>query len=236
MDTIFISTENDRTSEYHVLLLNLTNKVDLRSEKAVALSTLSIYYTWKNIKSSYGNNKFKISAPTWSEEFELPDGSYSIPGIQDYFKYILKKNSESVDSQSIRIYVNKIENRITFKIKSRYYLELLTPETMKLLGSTLSKINKDKNGENVPNLDVAEVVLVHCNLANNDYQQESRILYTFVPNKTFCSLLEISPRNHVFLKTFNSEFREIKVWFTDQKSRPLEVEDKINVTLIVSNI
>ena len=104
---------------------------------------------------------------------------------------------------------------------------------MKLLGSTVSKINKDKNGENVPNLEVVEVALVHCNLVNNHYQQESRILYTFVPNKTFGSLLEISPRNHVFLKIFNSEFREIKVWFTDQKSRPLEVEDKINVILII---
>ena len=104
---------------------------------------------------------------------------------------------------------------------------------MKLLGSIVSNINKDKNGENMPNLEVVEVVLVHCNLGNNDYQQESRILYTFVPNKTFGSLLEISPRNHVFLKAFNSEFREIKVWFTDQKSRPLEVEDKINVTLII---
>ena len=104
---------------------------------------------------------------------------------------------------------------------------------MKLLGSTVSKINKDKNGENVPNLEVVEVVLVHCSLVNNDYQQESRILYTFVPNKTFGSLLEISPKNHVFLKTFNSEFREIKVWFKDQKSRHLEVEDKINVTLII---
>ena len=214
MDTIFISTENGRTPEYHVLLHNLTNKIDLRSEKTVALSNLSIYYTWKNIKSSY-NNKFKISAPTWSEEFELPDGSYSIPDIQDYFKYILKKHSESVDNPSIRIYVNKIENRIMFKI------------------STVNKINKDKNGENVPNLEVVEVVLVHCNLVDNDYQQELRILYSFVPNKTFGSLLEISPRNHAFLKTFNSEFREIKLWFTNQKSRPLEVEDKIDVTLII---
>ena len=145
----------------------------------------------------------------------------------------MKKRDENVDNPSIIIYINKIENGITFKIKSGYYLELLTPETMKLLGSTVSKINKDKNGENVPNLEVVEVVLVHCNLVNNDYQQESRILYTFVPNKTFGSLLEISPRNHIFLKTFNSEFREIKVWFTDQKSRPLEVEDKINVTLII---
>ena len=116
MDTIFTNTENGRTSEYHVLLLNLTNKIDLRKGQTVALSNLSIYYTWKNIKSSYNNNKFKISAPTWSEEFNLSDGSYSIPDIQDYFKYILKKHSESVDNPSIRIYVNKIQNRITIKI------------------------------------------------------------------------------------------------------------------------
>ena len=185
------------------------------------------------MKSSYNNNRFKISAPTWSEKFELPNGSYSISDIQDYFEYILKKHSESVDNPSIRIYVNRIENRITFKIKSGYYLELLTPETMKLPGSTESKITKYKNCENVPHLEVVELVLVHCNLVNNDYQQDSRILYTFVPNKKFGSLLEISPTNHVFLKTFNSEFQEIKIWFTDQTSTPLEVEDRINVTLII---
>ena len=229
-----MDSENSRTSEYHVLVLNLTNKLDLRrDQKTVALSNLSIYYTWKNIKSSYNNNKFKISAPTWSEVFELPDGSYSVSDIQDYFEYILKKHSESVDNPLIRIYVNKIENRITFKIKNRYYLELLTPETMKLLGSTVSKITKDKNYKNVPRLEIVEVVLVHCNLVNNDYQQNSRILYTFVPNKTFGNLLEISLPNHVFLKIFNSEFQEIKIWFTDQTSKPLEVEDKINVTLII---
>ena len=215
-------------------MLNLTDKLDLRrGQKTVALSNLSIYYTWKNIKSSYNNNKFKISAVTWSEEFELPDGSYSTSDIQDYFEYILKKHSESVDNPSIRIYVNRIENRVRFKIKSGYYLELLTPKTMKLLGSTESKITKNKNGENVPHLEVVELVLVHCSLVNNDYQQDSRILYTFVPNKAFGGLLEISPTNHVFLKTFNSEFQEIKIWFTDQTSTPLEVEDKINVNLII---
>ena len=160
----------------------------------------------------------------------MPDGSYSTTDIQDYFKYILKKHGQDIDNPSIIIFINKIENRITFKIKSGYYLELLTPERMELLGNTVSKINKNKNGGNVPNLEVVEVVLVHCNLVDNDYQQNSRILFTFVPNKTFGSLLEISPANHVFLKTFNSEFREIKVCFTVQKSRPLEVEDKINIT------
>ena len=228
MDTIFMNSENNRTFEYHVLVLKITDKLDLRRcQKSVASSNLSIYYTWKNIKSSYNNNKFKISAPTWSDEFELPDGSYSISDIQDYFGYIIKKHSENVDNTSFRIYVNKIENRITFKIKNGYYLELLTPETMKLFGSTDSKITKDKNGENVPHLEIVELVLVHCNLFNNDY-----IVYTFVPNKPFGSLLEISPTNPIFLKTFNSEFQEIKVWFTGRSSRPLEVEDRTNLTLI----
>ena len=131
------------------------------------------------------------------------------------------------------MYINRIENRITFKIKNVYYLEFLTPETLKLLGSTESKITKDKNGEIVPHLEIVELVLVHCNLVNNDYQQHSRILYTFVPNKAFGSLLEILPPNHFFKKTFNSEFQEIKIWFTDQTSKLLELEDKINITLII---
>ena len=104
---------------------------------------------------------------------------------------------------------------------------------MKLLGSTESKVTKDKNGENDPHLEIVELVLVHCNLVNNDYQQDSRILYTFVPNKAFGSLLEMSPTNHIFLKTINSEFQEIKVWFTDQTSMPLEAEDKTNLTMII---
>ena len=104
---------------------------------------------------------------------------------------------------------------------------------MKLLGSTESKITKDKNGENVPHPEITEVVLVHCNMVNNDYQQDSRVLYTFVPNKSLGSLLDISPSNHIFLKTFNSECDEIVAWFTDQNSQPLEIEDRINLTMVV---
>ena len=133
----------------------------------------------------------------------------------------------------IQIYTNKIENRITFKIKNEYSLELLTPETMKLLGSTENKITEDKNGENVSHLEITEVVLVHFDTINNDYQQDSRVLHTFVPNKPFGSLLEISPTNHIFLKTFNSEYSKIKVWFTDQNSQPLEIEDRINLTTVI---
>ena len=208
MDTIFVNSENSRTSEYHVLVLKLTDKLDLRrGQKSVAFSNLSIYYTWKNIKSSYNNNRFKLSAPTWSDEFELPDRSYSISDIQNQFDYILNKHSENVGNPSIRIYAKKI---------------------MELIGNTESKITKDKKGENIPHLEIVELSLVQCTLVNNDYHQDSRILYIFVPNKPFGSLLEISPTNHNFLKTFSSKFLEIKVLFTDQTSKPLEMEDKIN--------
>ena len=112
-----MNSENSKTPKTYVLILKLTNKVDLRiGEKIIALSNLSIYYTWKNIKNSDNNNKSKISAPTWNDEFELPDGPYSISDIQDCFEHILKKQGEDIDKPSIQIYVNKIENRVTFKI------------------------------------------------------------------------------------------------------------------------
>ena len=127
----------------------------------------------------------------------------------------------------------KLKIGLHLKLKKGYSLDLLTPETMKLLGSTENKIIKDKNGENVPHLEITEVLLVHCDIVNNDYPQDSRVLYTFVPNKPTGSLSEISPTNHIFLKTFNSEYNEIKVWFTDQNSQPLEIEDRINLTLVI---
>ena len=133
----------------------------------------------------------------------------------------------------MQIYVNKIDNTIKFKIKNGHSLEFLTPETMKLLGSTKNKITEDKNGENVPHLQITEVVLAYCDIVNNDYQQYSRALYTFVPNKPFDSWSEISPANHIFLKTFNSEYSEIKAWFTDQNSQPLEIEGRINLTMVI---
>ena len=104
---------------------------------------------------------------------------------------------------------------------------------MTLLGSTENKITKYKNGENIPHLEITEVVLVHCNIVNNDYKQDSRVLYTFVPNKTFGKLLQISAINHILLKTFKSEYDEIRIWFTDQNSKPLEIESRINVTMVI---
>ena len=156
-----MNSKNSKTSEPHVLILKLANKLDLRiGEKIIALSNLSIYYTSKNMKNSYNNNKFKVSAPTWKDKFELPDGLYSVSDIKDYFEYILKKHGEDIDKLSIQIYVKKIENRFTFKIKNGYSLELVTPETMKSCGSTENKITKDKNGENVLHLETTEVLLV----------------------------------------------------------------------------
>ena len=234
MDAIFMNSENSKTSKPHVLILKLTNKLDLRiGKKVIALSNLSIYYTWKNIKSSYNNNKFKISAPAWNDEFELPDGSYSVSNIQDYFEYIFKKHGENIDNPSVKVYVNNIENRITFRIKNGYSLEFLTLETMKLLGITENEITKDKNSENVPHLEITEVLLVHCNIFSNDYQQDSIVLYMFVPNKPFGSLLEISPTNLIFLKTSNSEVQDIEKWFADQNIQPLKIKDSINLTLVI---
>ena len=224
-----MNSENSKTFKQRILILKLTNKLDLRiGEKVIASSNLSIYYTWKNIKSSYSNNKFKISVPTWNDKFELPDGSYSVSNIQDYFKH-----GENIEKPSVKLCVNKTENRIAFKIINGYSLELLTTGTMKLLGGTENKITKNKNGEHVPHLEITEVVLVHCNIVNNDYQQDSRVLHTFVPNKPFGSLLEIYPANQIFLEIFNSEFQTIEVWFIDQNGQTLEIKDRINFTLVI---
>ena len=184
METFFMNSKNSKTNEPNRFKYDLTDKLDLKNpNKNMALANLSIYYTWKNVKSTYNNNKFKISAPTWNETFDLPDGSYNISEIQDYIEYIIKKHETIGENPPILIYANTINNRIVFKIKSGYKLELLSKETMKLLGSTKYTIDADKNRENVPKLENVEVVLVHCNLVNNSYQQHSRVLFTFVPTK-----------------------------------------------------
>ena len=125
------------------------------------------------------------------------------------------------DNPSIRIHINQIENRDIYRIKTGYYLELLTPETMKLLGSTYSKVTKDENGQNVPHLEINGIVLAHCNIVKNDYQQDSRVLYIFVCNKLFGQLLDISSKTFIFLKTCKSQFSYIEVWFTDQDRRKI---------------
>ena len=235
METFFMNTKNSKTNEPYRFIYDLIDKLDLRNpNKNMALANLSIYYTWKNVKSIYKNNKFKISAPTWDETFDLPDGSYNISEKEDYFEYIIKKHETIAETAPILIYANNITNRIVIKMKTGYKLELLSKETMKLLVSTLSIIDGDKNSENVPRLENVEVVLVHCNLVNNSYQQHSRVLFTFVPNKQYGQLISISPHSVVFLKTVNTDFSEIEIWFTDQNNNALEIEDNVNISLIIN--
>ena len=232
METFFMNSKNSKTSEPNRFKYDLTDKLDFKNpNKNMALVNLSIYYTWKNVKSTYNNNKFKISAPTWNETFDLPDGSYNISEIQGYIEYIIKKHETIGENAPILIYANTINNRIVFKIKSGYKLELLSKETMKLLGSTTDTIDADKNSENVSKLENVEIVLVHCNLVNNAYQQHSRVLFTFVPTK-HGQLISISPHSLVFLKMMNMDFSEIEVWFTDQNNNALEIEDNVNISLI----
>ena len=153
--------------------------------------------------------------------------------IKNYFEYVVKKHETITNISPIVIYANKIKNRVVFKIKSGYKLELLSKETMQLLGSSSNTIDSDKNEEFVPKLEVVEVVLVHCNLVNNNYQQASKVLLTFVPNKQFGQLMIIEPHSPTMLKTTNAEFSFIKIWFTDQDNKPLEIEDNVNTTLII---
>ena len=160
---------------------------------------------WKNIKKLYGNNRFKISGTKRVKEFKLPDGSYFISNIQCYFEYIIKKHEKFTDKSPVEIYVNKIQNRITFRIKAGYYLKILTPTTMKLLRSTEGRqIDIDKYSENVLQLEITEVGL----------KEDSRVIYrfidsgvhlAFVPNKSFGQLLNISPKNYIYSETFHSE-------------------------------
>ena len=145
IETFFMNTKNSKTNEPNRFKYDLTDKLDLRNpNKNMAFANLSIYYIWKNVKSFYNNNKFKISAPTWNKTFDLPDGSYSKSEIQDYFEYIIKKHETVGGNAPTLIYANTINNRIVFKIKSGYKLELLSKETMKLLGSTKNIIDEDK--------------------------------------------------------------------------------------------
>ena len=157
-----MNTENSITNEPHRFRLSLVDKLNLKdSNKNMAPANLSIYYTWKNIKPAYSKSKFKISAPTCNDEFDLPDRSYSIANIQLYFEFITKKH----------------------ELKTGYKLELLSPETMKFLGSTEKDVDQDKDVEDVSKLESVGFVLVHCTLFNNNYQQASKVLFTFVPNK-----------------------------------------------------
>ena len=188
----------------------------------------------KNIRKQCKNNRLKIIGRTWNDEFELPDGPFSVSDIQDNIEFIIKKHETSTAIPPIHFYINRINNRLVFKIKNGYKLELQTPETMKLFGSTKEVIGKTKIRKKVPSLEVIEVVLVQCNLVDNQYQQNSEVLYSFTPNKSYRYLLIAELSNLVFLKTYNTKFDEIIITFMDQNGRLLEIEDKVNLALLIN--
>ena len=203
MDTIFINTENGKTNEPHRFRLYFTDKLDLRRSKTIALANLSIYYTWENINFKYNNDKFKISRPTWSETLDLPDGSYEISDIQDYFLKMIQNHEPKIETNKespILIYPNGVKNTISFKIKTGYKLKLLTSQAEKLLGDG-PIIDKDKVSKNVSQLDRVEYVLLHCNIVQIDYLQNSKLLYEFVPDKTFGKLISVKPPVFIQCKT-----------------------------------
>ena len=171
---------------------------------------------------------------TWYDQSGLSDGSYSVLDIQDYINYIIRKHETLTTNPPIHIYINRINNRLVFKIKYRYSLGLQTPETMKLLGSTKKLIDKTKNGKNALSLEVAEAVLVRCNLADNQYYQKSEVLFTFTSKKSYAYLLNTELNNLVFLKTYNTEVDGIIITFTDQNGRTLQIEDKVALTLLIN--
>ena len=166
MEAIFMNTDNSKTNEPHNFVLNLSKRI---SNKLVALQYLSIYYTWKNIRKQYKNNKLKIITPTWNDEFELPDGFYSVSDIQDYIEYIIKRHETLTTISPIHVYTNRINNRLVFKIKDAHKPGLQTPETMKSFDSTKNLIEKTKNGEKVPSFEALEVVLLQRNLVDDQY-------------------------------------------------------------------
>ena len=212
MEIIFMNTENSKTNEPQKFVSNLSQRLDLRtSDKHNAPQKFikSVYYTRKNIGKQYKNNKLRIIALTWNDEFELADDSYSVADNQDYIEYIIKKHEALTAIPAIHVYINRINNRLVLKMmdvkvdnrKYGYKLELQTPETMKLFGSTKKFIGKTKIGEKVPSFEVLEVVLVQSNLVDNQYQK-SKVLYTFTPNKSYAYLLNVETINLVFLKTY----------------------------------
>ena len=190
------------------------------------------------MKKQYNNNEFRLSGPTWTEDVTLPDGGYEISQIQTYFlDEVIKKHESNVKSNEqspILTYAIRILNRVNFRIKTVYKLELLTNETMRLLGD--GPINDTtKNGENVPKLEILVNVSVFCNLVQNVYLQDSKLLFSFVPNSRFGSLLSVTPQVLKYCDSVDSIFYYIEILFTDQNGRPLQIDDDITVSMIIKN-
>ena len=250
MDTIFMNSANSKTPKPNRLILRLQNKMDLSlRKKSVALANLSIYYSWKNISSELKNNKLIIGYDDSDQEWTVPivDGSYSAKTISDYIFGSIEENRDrdkdsfwnnakkrgDEPSEIFKLYHDKIRNRTAYVIKNKYYIKLPTKEIRHLLGISKEKIEGSDYGDLVPQIEPVTAVLVNCNIVDNEYQRNSKLLYSFVPDKPFGSLLHIEPKSEIFAKTFAGGFYDINVWFTDQNGNDLKIEDAISLTLVI---
>ena len=188
-----------------------------------------------NTENSKTNESNKFIS-YFTDKLNLKKANENIALVNLSIYYTCKNiNSETIaDISPIHIQINKIRNRVVFKIKTGCKLELLSRETMKLLRSTKNDVDQDKNTENLPKLEIVHVILLHCNVVNNNHQQASKVLFTFVPNKQFGQLITIVPQILTMLKTTIAEFSFIEVWFTDQNNRLLKIEDNVNISLIIT--
>ena len=212
-----MNSKTNKKSESYRFKLDLTDKINFKHPKKHDFSQFDVFVTPGKASSQ---NTTTANSKVWHQLdiFDLPDGSYSIENIQKYFEFIIKKQETLSENPPVQIYPNKIRNRIIFKIKMCHKLELLTPETMRLLGSTEKGADKDKGGKKVPKLQSVEVV---------------KVLFTFAPNKKFGQVINISPHSLKMMNTGNIEFSSVEVWFTDQASKALEIKDNINLALII---
>ena len=252
MDTIFMNSTNSKTPKANRLTLRLQSKMDLSvRKKSVALANLSIYYSWKNISPELKNDKLIIGNEKATQEWTVPiiSGSYSAKTLSDYIIGAIKENKDKEkDSfwnktkargdnpeEVFKLYHDRVRNRTAYIIEEGYYIKLPTKEIRDMLGISKRKIGGSNYGDLVPQIEPVTAVLVHCNIVDNDYQRDSKLLYSFVPDKPFGSLLSVEPKSERFTKTFGGGFYDISVWFTDQAGHELDIEDAISLTLVIKD-
>lgn len=255
MDTIVLNTANSKTKEPHKYVYNLTNTMKL-DDHYICLSNLSMYYTWKNIRAEYGNNILIYYIPDPDNPIPglnpdtlisngenrkpangkfvwvtLPDGSYSIKDINNYLhmKMIAEKDGTNEDFP-ISIYPNTVYNRVSIVLKSGFQL-ILSRGMANVLGFSNQLITNTSTGDLVPQIERVEVVMVHCNMAQNNFTQDSSLIYSFVPNSAYGTQLHQRPRFPIWRQARKTSERSIDIWFTDQLYRPLEIEDNILVEI-----
>ena len=239
MDTIVLTTANSKTiDESHKYSYKLTNAMRL-DDHYICLSNLSMYYTWRNIKASYGNNKMRYhigpdDGATGKQYVDvvLPDGSYSIRDINNYLHMQMIANKDTTkDDYPISIYSNSTLNRVSIVTRPGCKIDL-SDGMAEFLGFSDGVINNSSHGDLVPKIERVETVMVHCNVAQNNFTQDSNLIFSFVPDTPFGTQLHKRPNFPLWRQARkNSDIREIDIWFTDQLYRPLEIEDNILVEI-----